>query len=180
MEVRIMKLSRRVFSGILSLILLLCSFGMLVTTSDLTVMAQNENDFVNTNGGNHECYCAAGNGVYVSLETEKNHFSNDENVSVAYYVNSEDSITDISYTQVGFNVISVGVDESDSHRVMVELSCISSSTSYSVSVQIMLSNGKSLTAMLYATKNEYGVFISPFSEDDACENFCTEYNEGTR
>ena len=57
-------------------------------------------------------------------------FFNDENIVATYLVNSEDDITDISYTQVGFNVISVGVDAENPKRVIVELSCVPNAEKY--------------------------------------------------
>ena len=104
---------------------------------------------------------------YISFKNDQIHFSDDENITVSYYVNSENHITNFNYTVTGFEVISSGIDHNDTKHISFELCCDPNAENYSFLLEVELSSGKTLSANLYAITNEYGVFINPFSV-----NFC--------
>ena len=74
-------------------------------------------------------------------------------------------------------MISVGVDDEDSKRIVVELACVPNAEEYSMAIQIMLSSDDILTATLFAIKNEFGIFISPISEEAACRDYLSYARE---
>lgn len=50
---------------------------------------------------------------YISFETEKIHYLENEEITVSYVSHFENGIADISYSQNGFNVLSLNIDEED-------------------------------------------------------------------
>ncbi len=109
-------------------------------------------------------------GDYITLESTKLHFANEENIAVEYLVHSEASISDISCTEKGLKVVSVNTDNR-SKRIFLELACEADAEEYFVSMEIKMSSGESLRTGLHAFKNKYGVFISQASKEDAREGF---------
>ena len=127
-----MKNNRKIVSGLLSIIILMGVFSLMLNRFNLNVNAQsNEDNFQSAyNIGRQMCCSTSSEGARVYLESNKVHFSENENILVTYYVNTEKSITDISYTQTGFNMISVDVDAENPKRVIVELSCVPNAEEY--------------------------------------------------
>ena len=105
----------------------------------------------------------------VSFENEKVHFSPDENIVVSYLVSNDKKIVDFECVQSGFDIVSIKIDENNNSRIIAELSYLTYSSDNLLKVNIFLEDGDNVIASLYAIDNEYGVFISPFSEDDARE-----------
>ncbi len=98
-------------------------------------------------------------------------FLPNENIVVSYSIASEQSIVDYDYSQSGFNIMLMNIDENNS-RIVIELSCIANSLEYAFNISVELDNGDNCVASLYAINNEHGVFISPFSADNAFERYC--------
>lgn len=160
------------------LTIFLCAFFMLcnifLTSLNFNVSASaeiNEKSSPITNITSEDTEWESNYKTYVSFDSSKTHFANGENITVTYTANSDNYISDVSYTHTGFSVNYVCIDPSNSNRILVSLSCIPDADEYSMFITITLSSGETLTAMLYATVNEYGAFISPFSEDDALERY---------
>jgi len=157
---------------LLSIFLVIGVFFVTILNWEFTVNAQindNHSSAFNIENDDYNGTCVGK--TRISLVSSKKHFLWEENILATYYVSSNESIADISYTQTGFNVISVGVDADNPKYIVVELSCIPTAEEYSMSIQITLDSAKTITARLYAIKNEHGVFISPFSEDDAYQRY---------
>ena len=108
---------------------------------------------------------------YLSFTTEKYQFTNDEEISVSYLIVPGEEIVDICYTQTGFEVLDVNVDENDSSRLNVRLACLPYSDSSDFRAMITTSNSKMFTATLYSINTQYGVFVSPFSIEHANRRF---------
>ena len=126
--------NRKIISVWLSIFILIGMFSLMLNKFNLNVNAQVNNDNYQSTYdlGRQLCCSTSSEGARVYLESNKAHFSNSENVMVTYYVNTEKSITNISYTQTGFNVISVGVDDEDLKRIVVEMSCVQNEEEYSM------------------------------------------------
>ncbi len=163
--------TKRLFSALLCGLFVFCSVFTTSSIFNIRANAQTEDNSSIQSVRTDTLYCSSADDVYVSLETDKTHFSNDENIMVSYYVNSEDSIINVNYSQNGFSVSSITTDIDAPNRVIAVLSCDPNAETHSISIQIVLSSDKTLTAMLYAITNEYGTFISPFSEDDARQRY---------
>ena len=112
----------------------------------------------------------SGNRIY--LDSQQTHFLPYENVVISYSVSSNKNILDFNYSQNGFNVISINVDENNRSRLIVELSCVSNSPECTFDISVSLENGENIDTSLFAVSNEYGVFISSFSVDNALERYC--------
>lgn len=52
---------------------------------------------------------------YLVLDSDNTHFLPNENIILSYYVSSEENIKNYSYSQNGFNVISITTKEDDWH-----------------------------------------------------------------
>ena len=103
------------------------------------------------------------------METDKNHFLLNENIVVSYAVSSKETITSFDYAQNGFTVINARMEKNN--HILLELSCLPNESDYSFIMQILMSNGENVVATLYAIRNDYGYFISPFSKDDALQKY---------
>ncbi len=104
--------------------------------------------------------CTLAEGSYnINFENENKHFLQNENIVVSYLVSDDISISTLTYTQTGFNVISAYIDENNDSRLILTLSCIPNSDEYNITLPITLENESILTASLYAIKNEYGISI---------------------
>ena len=120
-----MKKTKRVILGMLCVCLILGCFSIPM------VNAKSEAGYFDIPNNESNSFCGTSlTASNVCLESRKFVFSDDENIVVSYYVNSEDDITDISYTQTGFDEISVGIDDEDSKRIVVELACFPNAEEY--------------------------------------------------
>ena len=169
-----MKVKIRCFSGLLCVIFVFCSIFSITNSFAVVANAQiNDNNCTPkySESLNTTTCCREGDDKYILLESEKVHFLQNENIRVTYSVSNEEGIVSISHSENGFNVIAINIDEEENYKVTVELSCLSSSLEYTLSLQLELESGNNVKASLYAINNEYGVFVSPFSEDDARERY---------
>ena len=115
-----MKRTRSSFGVVLCILVMFC---FLVTTNGVNIVTnaqEYEKSSSKHDSGNDE-YCCTGNSV--ALETEKTIFSDDENIEVAYYVDSEDYVTDVTCSSSGIILLSAIVDSSNHNRIIVELIC---------------------------------------------------------
>ena len=151
---------------------MLCVSLILIFFVYPTVNANSDLSNASVQNNENTAFCVNNDSeTYVSLEVSKKFFTNDENISLTYYVKSENDIEDIDYVQNGFKVMAINIDEASFKRVFVELSCIPDEEKYDMIISITMSSGDCLTARLYAIKNEHGVFISDFSEEEAWRNY---------
>ena len=132
---------------IVGIIFLACA-SFIVTTS-----AQEDNVSPKEPNQELENSCESFYQSYVSFETTQIRFSNNEKFVVTYYVYSEDYITDVEFTQNGFDIISVDKDEKDANRVVAEVLCIPTLETHSLSIQI------SLSSILYIKEYKIELFI---------------------
>lgn len=162
---------RRAALRILFVIFVVSIVSAITNIFKVTVSAQAaENNFPPVlNPCFNEWDCGEKSDNYVSLENEKFHFSQKENIVVSYKILSDETICTIDYVQDGFVVIDKCI--ADDNRIELELSCLSNDSVYSLTIQIAMSNDKSVVAMLYIVQNEYGYFISQFSKDDALQRY---------
>jgi len=96
---------------LLSIFLVIGVFFVTILNWEFTVNAQindNHSSAFNIENDDYNGTCVGK--TRISLVSSKKHFLWEENILATYYVSSNESIADISYTQTGFNVISVGVD----------------------------------------------------------------------
>lgn len=115
--------------------------------------------------------CCDENDNYIQLVSEKFHYLYDDNIEITYSISNEIEIIDISHSETGFNLISINVDDEVNNEIIVVLSYLLNSFEHTFTLQIEFENGNKAIASLYAINNEHGVFISPFSIDDAREKY---------
>ena len=65
--------------------------------------------------------CVHSGDSYISFETEKVHYLENEQITVSYVSHYENGIADITYTQDGFNVISLSIDQEDNKAFTILL-----------------------------------------------------------
>ena len=121
-----------------------------------------------------EAYSESNSDSELFMDSNKTHFLPNENVVFSYSVSSGENIVDFTYSGNGFNIISVELDEDIESRIVVELSCISNLDEYTFDIFVSLEDGQEVVASLFAIKNDYGVFISEVSLDNARER-CYKY-----
>ena len=112
------------------------------------------------------CY-SEGENLGVSFENSIMHFLPGENVIVTYSIADTRSITALDYSAEGINVISATVDQNLSNVFTVALSCDPDAVKHKLTFTVSVNDGEIETAYLYAFYNEYGTFLSPFSNFDA-------------
>ncbi len=92
---------------------------------------------------------------------------NGGNISVSYILNSESTISNVTYTQVAFSSVSVNVDTTDSKKFNVTFTILSNSENCHIAFQVTLASGEVINTDLYAVRNNTGVFLSQFSNENA-------------
>ncbi len=110
----------------------------------------------------------------ISFEADKYHFSLDESICVSYKLLGDrgaDSIDKIQYTQQGFEIINLSIDENDDKKIDIELRCNENYFESSLSVKVYLANFAPYELKIYAVKRECGVFISPSSMSHAYQMY---------
>ena len=118
-----------------------------------------------------EAYSDSNSDNFLFIDSEQTHFLLNENVVFSYSVSSGENIVDFTYSQNGFNVISVELDKDNESRIVIELSCTSNLNEYTFNISASLENEQAVAASLFAIKNDYGVFISTVSVDNASERY---------
>lgn len=147
---------------------LCCTFGLATLSKNANTIAKAEtNSNVTEHSIDHEDTCFM-DGDYVSFESNERAFTEGENVVADFKVYSDSNIISYDYEQSGYDTVSINQMGNNIH---MELSVQSDYLCSCISVIIKLSSSNNLVATLYAINNEYGTFISPFSEDDAYESF---------
>ena len=118
--------NRKIISVLLSIFILIGVFSLVLNKFNLNANAQTNYDNYQSSYDveRQMCCSTSSEGARVYLESDKVRFSESENILVTYYVNSKEDITDISYTQTGFDEIAIEPKVNDSKRIQVELSCI--------------------------------------------------------
>lgn len=166
-----MQIKRKLLISALSVLLCLCCiFGVTILLSNINSIAKAETmvDVNEREQGYHLDDSCSMDGDCISFESDKVAFVLGEDITAHFKVYSESSILSYNYVQDGYSQVSITQVENSLYLELV------SKTSYQcsyIAVTVLLSSKQCLVASLYAVNNEYGVFISPFSEDDAYENF---------
>ena len=119
----------------------------------------------------YESHSDSNNDDYLCIDSEQTHFLLNKNVVFSCSVSSGKNIVDFTYSQNGFNIISVDLDDNNESRIVVELACASDLGEYTFEITASLENGQVVKGNLFAIKNDYGVFISTFSLDNARERY---------
>ncbi len=129
------------------------------------------------NNSKHEKFieneCVYSSGSYIAFQTDKVHYLENEGITVSYVSHYENGIADISYSQNGFNVLSLNIDEEDNKVFTVNVSFEPDRVDYSLQMQVEHIGGELAFVELHGYLNEYGMFISQFSPDSAREKFYT-------
>ena len=108
---------------------------------------------------------------YISLYEYKSHYLPDEMIEVSFLLTSELEIEDIDYVNIGFSAVEINVDEDNEKKLNVVLDCLSNQRYSSLELGVVLSNGETVYSELYAFNNEYGTFISYFSNENARDKY---------
>ncbi len=107
-------------------------------------------------------------GIYLS--TNKFVFSHNETVDVAYTLTSNNEIVSFAFTQVNATILSSNIS-SDEKSVVLELIPNNITETTYIHLEVTLDNQKVVTASFYSISNDYGIFISSASYDDAYERY---------
>lgn len=108
---------------------------------------------------------------YISLYEYKSHYLPDEMIEVSFLLTSELEIEDIDYVNIGFSAVEINVDEDNEKKLNVVLDCLSNQRYSSLELGVVLSNGETVYSEIYAFNNEYGTFISYFSDENARDKY---------
>lgn len=165
-----MEEKKKLISKIFVVLLAFCFLIALFTVINVAAISPSDGNF-KSEEREETSFCEDAGTTYVSLEEGKVHFQRDEKILVAYYVNSEATISGARYTQDGFSNVSITVDTDNPNRIIVEVVCDTDVEVHFLSIKIELSDENDKTAMLHVITNEYGAFISPFSADDARQKY---------
>ena len=57
--------------------------------------------------------CVYSGGSYIAFQTDKVHYLENQEITVSYVSHYENGIADITYSQDGFNVLSLTIDQED-------------------------------------------------------------------
>ena len=117
--------------------------------------------------------CVYSGGSYIAFQTDKVHYLENQEITVSYVSHYENGIADITYSQDGFNVLSLTIDQEDNKVFTVNISYEPDRVDYSLQMQVEHIGGELAIVELHGYLNEYGMFISQFSADNAREKFYT-------
>lgn len=146
------------------------TFCIIVCSFAITSIAYSDNS-CHDNKGNTFSYEGSSNGSYISFQSKENRYNDADNISVSYYASEEIiSISTIS-ERTNIDVISLQIDAIDHQKINAEFRCPSGNDCYTFFAEVSLSNASVLYIKMFAYKTEYGIFVSPFSEDDAIVKF---------
>jgi hypothetical protein len=106
---------------------------------------------------------------YVYIDYEDGHILPNQTFVIPFVVNSEKIVIDFNYEQNGFEVLSTSI--TNNKQINFELSCITNSSEYWLSLQITLNSNSIVNSKLFAVVKENGVFVSQFSKNDALEQY---------
>ena len=154
--------------GYRTLKLNLCLFIMFMLFCSIVVVSfANDTKYPTNNLHSNEFANYADSNIGVAFETERYHFDRAQNILVSYLIPTTDEIMEINHFEEGFNVISIEIDSNNINRIYIELSPLTEYSTSSFSATITTSRSRKFTVRLFSINNEYGIFISPFSVDDA-------------
>ena len=106
----------------------------------------------------------------IACTLSKSHYLAGENITATYRIRSEASIADFTCTPQGFTVVSSSISADDEKEIIVTLSPTGAWESAAFSIEVLLSSGNTVGDRLYATQNEYGVFVSILSLSSSYED----------
>lgn len=119
----------------------------------------------------NEAYSESNSDNFLCFDSEQTHFLSNENIVFSYSVYSGENIVDFTYSQNGFNVISVELDKNNESCIVIEISCSLNLDECTFNISASLENGQEVVASIFAIKNDYGIFISETSLDNARERY---------
>ena len=118
----------------------------------------------------------SGNYDYAYMICEDDYILNDSSINVLLVLNTNKIICDYSIQNNGFD--DYFINELNTDKWNISLGCLHYGDDLEFHITLDLSNNSSITASLYAIYNEYGIFVSGFSKEDALEkyiNYALEY-----
>lgn len=106
--------------------------------------------------------------IPIYFASECVHFTTEEINAVFALQDSLDGV-DVEFENTGIDVLRY--DFISGNKIFLDMSYDYSESKHYLHMTVHLSNGEKLSAQLFAIDNESGIFISPFSLNDAYENY---------
>ena len=149
-------------TAIVGLLVAILLFGLWSENADSVAFAINDHCVEKYNAEIHDDY------DHVYMSDERDYILNTSNIEIPFTVKTKSVIKEYSYDG-NFSVFSV--KRVDSYNLVFSLFCEKDENNLELRVKIILTDGRLLSACLYAVNNEYGLFISRFSQEDALEKY---------
>ncbi len=146
--------------GIISMLIFGLSLNCEKTVAEAEVIYSAENNVALKSTYSHE---------YAYMSYEHEYCLNSSTIEIPFRIVSDGTIQHYTYDETNFIVVSSRkIDET---QLMFSLQCLNYGDNYELHISIMKSDGEVLNAALYAIYNEYGIFVSKFSQEDAMEKY---------
>lgn len=162
---------KRVSIGLLGVACAVCG---IVGLSNLSFKSAQNSAYADTEDveitSNTACDFGVQNKDCVILQTEQAHFAKNDLITVDYQVYSEYGITDFDYEVDGIEVDNINIENLS---VTVKFNMLSGVENATLNLNLKLLSENTVSATLHCVQNEYGVFISRASIDDAYEKYYT-------
>ena len=109
------------------------------------------------------------NGIATLLSEQ--HYQADEPITVIYRIQSEASIANFAFSSEGFSVISAEIAHENEKEIVVSFMPSGGWEENAFAIEVLLTSGEMLKDCLYATQNQYGVFVSVISKDTGYKDY---------
>lgn len=157
-------------------IIMFSIFGLiLITTNDITVAEQSSYSELNDEKSKvfNECPNSPENEEVDCIKpvTLNSFYDINSEVIVCYEVISSYDIHSITHEVEGFTVKTLARNVVDNKKIDVKLSASSATENNYLKIKVILTSGVEKTVNLYGISNEYGIYISQLSLDDAKQIF---------
>lgn len=145
--------------------------SILINRSGVTFAEGNRSNYeIQSDIDDGESFCLNdANNEYIEVKSMNEFYFLDDIIELSFEVNSESSIENYNYNQVGFEVLSVVL--SDAYEISVKMKIATENEESSLSLQVSLDSKSYLYINIYSVVNEDVVFISQYSKDDAYEKY---------
>ena len=114
--------------------------------------------------------CAESASGIATLLSEQ-HYQADEPITVIYRIRSEVGIANFAFSSEGFSVISAEIAHENEKEIVVSFMPSGGWEENAFAIEVLLTSGEMLKDCLYATQNQYGVFVSVISKDTAYKEY---------